>query len=424
MQRRTSDSRSRVLIVDNSPAFCNFLAETLAKQSNQLIVDQVQDAQGALKLLQEHSDQYIALVSGLVVEGAQEGEVLSFALEHQIPAIALTGSIDIDIRKKLIKQGVVDYFFKDSDGIHDTVRLIIRLIRNKTFTILIVDDSPSYCHYIQALLERQNYRVVQAESGEQTLAMLDRGHDIALVLLDYCLPGIGGYETIRRIRKRFNSAELPVIGISGELDQEIPAQIIKCGANDFFYKGFTIEEFHSRINNSIDLLESIRRLEQAAFKDFLTGLYNRQYFYTTANKYLDASDQEINISLGMIDVDFFKTVNDSFGHVAGDEVLKVIAQCLQRNMRTSDLLCRLGGEEFCLMFSGPSQKEAIQRLEQIRQMVADKFISVNDEIISVTISIGVVFRNTEDLDALINHADQALYQAKQAGRNQLMVYQG
>lgn len=414
--------RSRLLVVDNSVFFRDVLAETLRGTVKALAVDSVKNCQEARSLLEQYKDQYLAVVSGLMLPDAEEGEMLDVALSHHIPAIALTSSLDAETRQKVMDKDVIDYFFKDQDGLQDVVNLVSRLLRNEHHKILVVDDSPTYCTYLKVLLQRQHYQVITAFTGEEAVDLLARDNDISMILLDYQLPGMSGYDVIRRIRKQFSSAQLPVIGVSGQMDQQIPAQILKCGANDFMYKGFTVEEFYSRINNMMDLLISVRELQDAAYKDFLTGLHNRQYFYPHANTLIKEVDQKgLTMGLAMMDIDFFKKVNDTYGHNAGDEVLRVIANALQEHIRSDDLLIRLGGEEFCVVFTDMPEDMMVQRLEVVRQSVEATMIEWEDKTLNVTISMGLKVREGEVLDDLLDAADKALYIAKESGRNQLVV---
>ncbi len=423
MSSQRREPRSRLLVVDNSIFFRDVLAETLRSKVNQLAIDSVKSCQEAQQLLQTYPGQYLAVVSGLILADAAEGEMLDIALENQVPAIALTSALDAETRQVVMDKDVIDYFFKDQDGLQDVVDLVSRLLRNESHKVLVVDDSPTYCTYLKVLLQRQHYQVITAFSGEEAVDILSRANnDISMVLLDYQLPGMSGYDVIRRIRKQYTSAQLPVIGVSGQMDQQIPAQILKCGANDFMYKGFTVEEFYSRINNIMDLLVSMRELQDAAYKDFLTGLHNRQYFYPHANSLLDRAEKKnANIGLAMMDIDHFKRVNDTYGHNGGDEVLKHVANLMQKKLRGEDLLARLGGEEFCIIFYDMTAELMVQRLEEVRMAIEEAEIELPEHTLSVTISMGLKVRNDEDLESLMESADQALYQAKEGGRNQLIV---
>lgn len=252
MPTQSRTARSKLLVVDNSVFFRDVLADTLRKEITQLSVDSVRSCHEATQLLKQHEGQYLAIISGLVLEDAPQGEMLDIALEAEVPAIALTSALDEGTRQKVMAKDVVDYFFKDPDGLQAVVSLVKRLLCNEQYHVLVVDDSPTYCTYLRVLLSRQHYSVVTVNTGEAALEVINSRKDLSMVLLDYQLPKMSGFDVIRQIRKSYSAMQLPVMGISGHMDQQIPAQILKCGANDFMYKGFTVEEFYCRINNMLD----------------------------------------------------------------------------------------------------------------------------------------------------------------------------
>lgn len=416
--------RKRLLIADNSIFFRDVLAQALMTQVKGLQVDSVKTCGEAKKLLDDKPQEYMAIISGLILEDAAPGAALDLAIEHKIPAIALTSSLDSETRKSVMDRDVIDYFFKDQDGLEDVISLVKRLISNRMHKVLVVDDSTTYCAYLKVLLQRQHYQVILATSGEQAVDILASRSDISMVMMDYQLPGMSGYDVIRRIRKQYSSTELPIIGISGRIDQQIPAQILKCGANDFMYKGFTVEEFYSRINNMMDLLLSVSELKEAAYKDFLTGLPNRQFFYPAADELIaQAEDSALELGLVMMDIDYFKKVNDSYGHSIGDEVLKVVADCIRSESQNDTLIARLGGEEFCLLTQGVSEADLLVRMETLRTMIENTEVTLPDKTLKVTLSMGICMRSEENLEGLMEQADQALYSAKENGRNQIALYQ-
>ncbi len=417
-------TKHRLLIADNSIFFRDALAQTLMSQIQGLQVDSVKNCAGGEQLLAQNRGEYMAVISGLVLEDAKAGAMLDLAAKYKIPAIALTSSLDRETRQLVMDRDVIDYFFKDQDGLEGIISLTKRLISNRKHKVLVVDDAPTYCAYLSALLERQQYQVIVAHTGEQAVDILARCSDISMVMMDYQLPGMSGYDVIRIIRKQYSSTELPIIGISGQTDQQIPAQILKCGANDFMYKGFTVEEFYSRINNMMDLLLSVRELKDAAYKDFLTGMPNRQYFYPAADALIAQPSSETgDLGFVMMDIDFFKQVNDRYGHSIGDEVLKVIANCIRAESQSNTLMARLGGEEFCLLTQGVSDSDLLTRMDKLRDLISDTEIAIPGESLKVTLSMGICMRKDETLEDLMEQADQALYMAKENGRNKVVVYQ-
>ncbi|WP_417596256.1 hypothetical protein [Oceanospirillum sp.] len=162
-------TRHRLLIADNSIFFRDALAQTLMSQVQGLQVDSVKNCAGGKQLLAQNQGEYMAVISGLVLEDAAAGAMLDLAAEYKIPAIALTSSLDRETRQLVMDRDVIDYFFKDQDGLEGIISLIRRLISNRKHKVLVVDDAPTYCAYLSALLERQQYQVVVAHTGDRPL---------------------------------------------------------------------------------------------------------------------------------------------------------------------------------------------------------------------------------------------------------------
>ncbi|MCK5192445.1 MAG: diguanylate cyclase, partial [Desulfobulbaceae bacterium] len=218
--------------------------------------------------------------------------------------------------------------------------------------------------------------------------------------------------------------EMVVIGMSSKGEQIISARFIKNGANDFFVKQLTTtEEFYSRIAQHVEHLEYVRLIKESAIKDFLTGLYNRRYFYDAGGGlYANAKRDNVSLVCAMLDIDFFKKVNDTYGHDAGDEVLKHIASSIQKRMRKTDIVARLGGEEFCILAVN-MQDEAVDMIfDGLRQAIASSPVTINngEDTIHVTLSIGVTTVLDESLDEMVKKADTLLYEAKEGGRNRIV----
>jgi diguanylate cyclase (GGDEF)-like protein len=173
------------------------------------------------------------------------------------------------------------------------------------------------------------------------------------------------------------------------------------------------------------LEEAHRQLREQSIRDPLTGLFNRRYLEETLNRELArAKRHDLPLSLVMLDIDHFKTLNDTHGHLAGDEVLRGLASLIMESCRGDDLACRYGGEEFLLALPGMSLESAMQRAEQWRGLIEDTGFAWQDKILSITVSMGICAfpEQANDPAHLIANADQALYQAKEAGRNRVAAF--
>jgi diguanylate cyclase (GGDEF)-like protein len=319
--------------------------------------------------------------------------------------------------------GVVDYVLKES---HATLRylgnMVNRLHANKDIKTLVVDDSKAIRMHVCELLRQYQFKVLEAGDGEQALDILSRNRDIKLVVTDYNMPKMDGFELTKKIRETYEKEELAIIGLSGVETETLSARFIKMGANDFVAKPFQPEEFFCRVTQNVDLIEKTQALVDAATKDFLTGLYNRRYFFEKGlGKISRARRQGKPVALAMLDIDHFKSVNDTFGHDVGDEVLQVVSRLLVENARPDDLVARLGGEEFCILLEDITQPELGELFEDMREAIERKEFASLQERKHVTSSFGVVLAGNEDLDSLVKRADELLYDAKQTGRNKVTI---
>lgn len=386
---------------DDTPISCFSLAQTKA----QLIAS---------------ADIWMAVVD-LNLPDAPNGEALDYLKSQGIPCIVLTGTFSVQKRKQLIETGIVDYIVKESRSAYQyTVNLLKRLSTNHQHKLLIVDDSKTVRHYLRQLLARHLYQVLEAADGAQALDCIEQNPEIKLVITDYEMPNMDGFMLVNEIRKRYDKKELAIIGLSSVESQTLSAQFIKQGANDFLPKNFYPEELYCRINQNIEMLELIRRSEYAANHDGLTDLYNRRAFFEQAQSaYQQAKQQSSPLSLALIDLDKFKTINDTFGHACGDLVLIAFAKLFKKAL-PEYLLARVGGEEFCVCLPGLPHQAALSLLDSLRQSFSQLNISYRRNQIPVTMSAGVVSLNDEtSLDELIRIADTRLYQAKHSGRNRV-----
>ena len=276
---------------------------------------------------------------------AADGRIVDYVIGKGIPSIVFTGDVDCAVRDRIWSKKVVDYVAKDSpDSLDYLCSLVRRVSLNKYIHVLVVDDSSTVRRHLMRLLEAHEFIVHEANDGETALDAIARHPEIKVVIADYFMPGLDGVELTRRIRRLRRKDELAVIGISAYGNTILSARFIKNGANDFLNKPFSSEEFYCRVTQNLEMLEYIQKLRETAIRDPLTGLYNRRHFFEAAKiLHADLARGETPMTLAMIDIDFFKKVNDTYGHAAGDEVLKHVAQGLSNRFRGHDVAARLGG---------------------------------------------------------------------------------
>jgi diguanylate cyclase (GGDEF)-like protein len=303
----------------------------------------------------------------------------------------------------------------------------------KPYHILIIEDDPADHEMVQRMLSQGRtgeYLFWVAETGTQGLALC-QAEKFDCVILDYRLPDQDGLEVLRQLRSNPDLPDVAVVMLTGHGNETVAVQAMKYGAQDYLVKWRITEEgLYRAIHNAIDkvaFLQQIddqrRELERLATIDSLTGLYNRRYFMERIDEEVGrAKRYEVPLSLLMLDLDHFKVVNDQHGHLIGDQVLIKVATILKK-LRRGDFPGRYGGEEFCILSTNTDLAGAEALAERLRKGIEQQALANGDSLPRVTCSIGVAqFDATMSTSqGLLRHADEALYRAKQAGRNRVFI---
>ena len=370
------------------------------------------------EILARQQDFFIATVDYSLPD-AYDGEVIPYVLKHDIPCVIMTGRMDDKIHRKLLRLPIVDYITKEnSQAYRYLLRVLHGQLTNHQIDVLVVDDSLSARQHICRLLKRRNFTVYDQPDGSKALQTLEKYPSIKLLITDQQMPGMSGVELTQTIRKKYPERDLSIIGCSGMQDDFQSARFIKNGANDFLKKPFCPEEFYCRVLQNVEFIESIETITRQANTDYLTGLYNRRYFFETVEPSVKSQQPQ---TLAMMDIDLFKSINDNFGHDAGDDVLRAVSALLKQFFGNEQVVARLGGEEFSVFFADMPLAQAETQLEAFRQTLADTNIVSGKRHVQCTMSIGVTHGTFEQLDQLLIYADELLYQAKQAGRNRVIA---
>ncbi|MBL4798744.1 MAG: diguanylate cyclase [Oleispira sp.] len=413
--------KNKVLIVEDSAVILKVLKH-LAKQSLQLEPIFATSMAEAQAIYQQHKNELFAGIIDLALPDAPNGELVDFLLAENFPVVVLTGSYDEKRREKLVKQGVVDYVVKESRySYRYAINMLNRLFKNQQIEVLVVEDSKPYRKHIVRLLIAHKYQVLEAENGLEAMAQLKKNPNIKMVITDYNMPEMDGFELVQAIRRQHEKSDMIIIGLSGEDGGLLSIKFIKNGADDFLNKPFQQEEFYCRITNNIESLEQLHKIQDQANRDYLTSLYNRRYFCEQGDVLLkQAKADNTELALVAIDIDFFKAVNDEYGHEAGDYVLKFFAREME-NILGRFLVARIGGEEFCIIVSGLTNEKVVSLIDGFKQHVAAQIIDVNDEdIIRLSFSAGITNDKPDNINEMLNRADEYLYRAKEAGRNMVI----
>ncbi len=399
----------KILVVEDSRAFRNYLYQQLKNSGYEVAV--AESIAEAKKILEQETDFLCAVLDYCLPDG-QDGEIIDLVLGYQQKIIVLTGMFDNQLREQVLAKGVIDYILKDSmSSVSYLLPLVQRISNNRHHKALVVDDSAVVRRYIAQLLEHQYIQTIQAEDGEQALKLLHNDPDITFVVTDHDMPKKDGIAMIREIRRDHDRNQLAILGLSGSDDRTMTARFLKAGANDFLYKPFNQEEFFCRIHQLLDMKEAANELFRHANEDALTGLWNRRYLFNNTCKGCDQRN------IAMMDIDFFKKVNDTFGHDGGDAVLVDVGKIIKDHFK-DDVAVRFGGEEFCIQSCGAFEN-FVDNLESMREAIESHVVEHDSQRIKVSISIGVTDLDAK-LDEQIKAADELLYTAKEQGRNQLV----
>lgn len=413
--------QGRILIIEDSRSVSSLMRHRLEKD----FFCQVTQCASAdvFRDIIRRGDPFDVAVVDLNLPGASDGEVLDAVIAEGIPAVVFTADFNRDLRDRLLQKGVADYHVKNNENAIDmVVSSVLRLLGNRDVGVLVVDDVPSARSMLADLLRVQKFQVYEAATGYQALDILARQPHIELVITDYHMPDMDGYELTRRIRREHNSDRLRIIGISSSADRLLSASFLKGGANDFVYRPYVVEELQCRIQHNIETLAQLRQLRVAAFSDYLTGLPNRRYFFDEGPAQVAGRlERREACCIAMLDIDHFKKLNDTYGHEIGDRVLQAVGAKLARRLEGSGhLLARLGGEEFSVLMLGLDVEAGAALCETLRADIECLRVALDDQDLNVTVSIGLAeIAGRESFSNYLAAADQLLYLAKSYGRNRV-----
>jgi two-component system, cell cycle response regulator len=297
-------------------------------------------------------------------------------------------------------------------------------------SVLVAEDDPIFRHLLESWLETWGYQVTTAENGHDAWEILRRPDAPALLILDWMMPGIDGLELCRRLRAKQHEQYQYVLLLTGKDNKQDIVDGLNAGADDYLTKPFDIDELRARLRAGKRILSLQHELIQArealrfdATHDALTGLWSRgATLHLLATEMQRGSRANVSAGILMVDLDHFKSVNDTYGHLAGDEVLKQTACRISQAVRSYDFVGRYGGEEFLVILADCTPDDLRIIAERIRTAVADLPIVTGTAQVHATVSIGAVVASNQvhDLEVLAT-ADSALYEAKRSGRNRVVI---
>jgi two-component system, cell cycle response regulator len=296
--------------------------------------------------------------------------------------------------------------------------------------ILIVEDDTSIIEILSESLNNEGYQIQKVLSANEALEAA-KSFQPHLVLTDNDMPEMSGLDMLRELRRLRNY--VTVIFVSGRTDTNFVVEALRAGADDYIRKPFRLNELLARVEAALrtnevhrELLEANLKLQDMVDHDHLTGLFNMRSMYEKIEVEIKRAKRfKRQMACVMMDMDHFKSVNDNHDHLFGSFVLKTVGQIIKRTMREEDFAARYGGDEFLVVLTETSAAGAGIFCERVRKAIGGQAITDGKDSITLTVSMGYAIGGEDhDLDArtLVRHADQALYKAKEAGRNRAVAY--
>ena len=292
-------------------------------------------------------------------------------------------------------------------------------------SILVVDDNEAQRELVATQLEIEGFQVDVAGSGAACLERCAQSPP-DVVLLDVNMPGMNGIETCLKLKADPDLSDIAVLFLTGwSDDDELVLEALEAGGNDFVVKTASPKILLARVRTQAAMRQSQKRILQMAMHDELTGLYSRRFLYDAFRRLLTAcgrSSQNRGLACLVADIDHFKQVNDTLGHLEGDRALRRVADALKLGLRETDIVARFGGEEFVVLLPDTSFDDALDVANKLRERVRSET--------PCSISLGVSWTDSvnpeqldRDLESLLSRADRGMYLAKERGRNRVCTWE-
>ena len=453
---------ARVLVVDDVLPNVKLLAAKLTREYFDVIT--AFNGPEALERIKKEAPDIVLL--DVMMPGMDGFEVCarirSDPATMHIPIVMITALSDATDRVRGLEAGADDFLTKPVNDIalFARVRSLVRLkmmmdewrlrestsgqfgildqpltVKNETASnarVLVVEDSPIDLEKIAETLRRYTDSVVSADTSAKALD-LGMSEDFELIIVSLTLLHEDGLRLCSQLRSHERTRQAPILLIADEGDLSRVAKGLELGANDYLLKPIDRNELLARVRTQVrrkryheKLRHNYEQSLSMALTDSLTGVFNRRYVSAHLPRLMERSwESQKPVAILMFDIDHFKTVNDTYGHGVGDEVLREVANRTNRNLRNFDLVARYGGEEFIVVMPDTDRDAAYAVAERLRRRVGEETFPVSDQVgeITVTISIGVAVADGEGdtMEAILKRADDALYMAKRSGRNRTVA---
>ena len=454
------NSKSKILVVDDEPLNVKLLTAMIP--SEQYEIASAFNGDEALKIVRDFRPDLILLdimMPGL--NGYDLTRILKSNTESRdIPIVLITAFSGSEYEIKGLEAGADEFLNKpvNKTELLTRAKSLIRLrqykeqIKSRTCsinsvtshkdenncldnaelnlpTILIVEDNKIDAKLLQRYLHGEPYQIKFASDGEKAISRSQQER-IDVILLDLLLPCKSGFEVCSTLKEMENTQNIQIVAITGLSDLESKLKGIELGVDDYLIKPVNMHILRTRVKSLVKKKALLDRLcdkyemaVHSAITDKLTGLYNRRYF----DHFLDfelkrSSRQKASLALLMMDIDNFKQINDTLGHLFGDKILNKLGDIIKSIIRETDLAARYGGEEFSIVMSNTGMEEATDIAERMRKAISAYNFDITNLPTTVSIGIALYPSDSTSLQDLLSNADRALYKAKHEGKNRVCIY--
>lgn len=417
-----AESKNQILILEADKALNEFLTLQLQHFGYKVAsIDSLEDLTTSLESF--YPDLIVADIA--FPEGDFAGiQAVKVILEQStevtdLPVIFISDRQDIEARLEAVRAKGQAYFPKpvNVSALLNQIREMMNRFESDPYQIVVVDDDPALVNLITFILEEYGMHVASVTDPKLALDVISR-HKPDLILMDLHMPWCSGIELSQVIRQHNNLSMTPIIFLSSEQDEEVQFQAVIKGGDDFLSKPIDVNQLPMFIQSRA---QRARSLSSLMIRDGLTGLFNHTYIkeaVETEMNRLERNGKEFSVV--MMDVDFFKKVNDNYGHSTGDQVLRSLSHFLVQHLRKTDKVGRYGGEEFLLVLSDTPLEDAVSVMKVILEKFGQVVHHAGENDFHVTFSAGVISsRVTQDVAVMLESVDKGLYEAKHNGRNQV-----
>lgn len=448
---------TKILVVDDMPANLKLLEAKLINEFYEVVT--ASSGIEAIKIVENDPPDLILLdVMMPEMDGFETCKRIKKHLMVDIPIVMVTALSEVESRVQGLNSGADDFLTKPINdmALFARIRSLVRLknmvdelhLRDKSkrefsnkagisiediknAKILLIDDDAAQSKQIVNRLKKLEIEVTVEKVAVEAVKTADNS-DFDVIIVSSQLEGSDGFRLCTHLRSQDKTNKTPLLITVEESDTNLMVKALDIGINDYLITPLDNNELVARVNTQIRrkryqdaLIASHQESMELAVKDSLTGLYNRRYFDThIENLILDSVKKKNSFSLMILDIDKFKNINDTYGHLSGDEIIKNMSKALLKGVRPSDLVVRYGGEEFVIMMPSTGINNAAKIAERIRKFIEKNYfiIPVDPGKLNCTISVGISELSPSDTrDTILERADKALYHAKRNGRNRTVI---